>query len=126
VTDPAPNLRSPIYDPICCNRRTASASIPITGCATTNAAIPEVLAYLQAENAYFEAAVAPRKPLENTLYDEIVARLKQDDASCRIERTDTGTTRASRSARSIRSSHAARISAVAANRRRRSCSTPTN
>jgi len=42
---------------------------------------PEVLAYLQAENAYFEAEFSTAKPLENTLFDEIVARLKQDDAS---------------------------------------------
>jgi len=42
---------------------------------------PDVLAYLKAENAYFEAEFAAVKPLENALYDEIVARLKQDDAS---------------------------------------------
>jgi len=42
---------------------------------------PEVLAYLKAENAYMEQEFAAAKPLENTLFDEIVARLKQDDAS---------------------------------------------
>ncbi|MDQ3228770.1 MAG: S9 family peptidase [Pseudomonadota bacterium] len=42
---------------------------------------PEMLAYLNAENAYVDATMAPLKPLENTLYDEIVARIKQDDSS---------------------------------------------
>jgi len=40
-----------------------------------------MLAYLQAENAYTDQVMAPLKPLEDKLYDEIVARIKQDDAS---------------------------------------------
>lgn len=40
-----------------------------------------MLAYLQAENAHVERVMAPLKPLENALYDEIVARIKQDDGS---------------------------------------------
>ncbi|MGI8561003.1 MAG: S9 family peptidase [Luteimonas sp.] len=40
-----------------------------------------MLAYLNAENAYVDAVMAPLKPLEDKLYDEIVARIKQDDAS---------------------------------------------
>jgi oligopeptidase B len=42
---------------------------------------PEVLAYLAMENAYRERCMAAAKPLENALYEEIVARLKQDDSS---------------------------------------------
>jgi oligopeptidase B len=42
---------------------------------------PEVLAYLAAENAYRERCTAPSKPFENALYEEIIARLKQDDSS---------------------------------------------
>ncbi|MGH8031601.1 MAG: S9 family peptidase [Luteimonas sp.] len=42
---------------------------------------PQMLAYLNAENAYVDAVMAPLKPLENTLYDEIVARIRQDDSS---------------------------------------------
>ncbi|HEY5802266.1 MAG TPA: S9 family peptidase [Lysobacter sp.] len=42
---------------------------------------PEMLAYLNAENAYADALMAPLKPLENTLYEEIVSRIKQDDSS---------------------------------------------
>ena len=42
---------------------------------------PEMLAYLNAENAYADAVLAPLKPLEDTLYSEIVARIKQDDSS---------------------------------------------
>ena len=39
----------------------------------------EVLAYLAAENAYKERQLATVKPLEEKLYAEIIARLKQDD-----------------------------------------------
>ncbi|KRG70397.1 S9 family peptidase [Pseudoxanthomonas dokdonensis] len=42
---------------------------------------PRMLAYLNAENAYADAVMAPLKPLQETLYNEIVARIKQDDAS---------------------------------------------
>ncbi len=40
-----------------------------------------MLAYLEAENAYTDQVMAPLKPLEETLYQEIVGRIKQDDAS---------------------------------------------
>ncbi|WP_434990901.1 S9 family peptidase [Xanthomonas melonis] len=40
-----------------------------------------MLAYLNAENAYTDAVMTPLKPLEDTLYSEIVGRIKQDDAS---------------------------------------------
>ena len=42
---------------------------------------PQVLAYLEAENAYRERRMAAVKPVENALYEEIVSRLKQDDTS---------------------------------------------
>jgi oligopeptidase B len=42
---------------------------------------PEVLAYLRAENDYFEAGRRPRAALEDALYGEIRARVKEDDAS---------------------------------------------
>jgi oligopeptidase B len=42
---------------------------------------PEVLAYLKQENEFRERSMAASKPLENALYDEIYARLKQDDSS---------------------------------------------
>ena len=41
----------------------------------------EMLGYLKAENAYADALLAPLKPVQDQLYDEIVARIKQDDAS---------------------------------------------
>ena len=40
-----------------------------------------VLAYLNAENAYADAVLAPTRPLQEKLYGEIVGRIKQDDAS---------------------------------------------
>ncbi|HET7709812.1 MAG TPA: S9 family peptidase [Sphingomicrobium sp.] len=42
---------------------------------------PQVLAYLNAENAYADAVMAPLRPLQDQLYAEIVGRIKQDDAS---------------------------------------------
>ncbi len=42
---------------------------------------PDVLAYLEAENAYFEAVMAPRQPLVDRLYEEMKARIKEDESS---------------------------------------------
>ncbi len=42
---------------------------------------PEVTAYLEAENAYTAAMTAHTKPLQDALYDEMLARIKEDDAS---------------------------------------------
>ncbi len=41
---------------------------------------PDILAYLKAENAYFESVMAPRRELVDTLFEEIKARQKPDDA----------------------------------------------
>jgi oligopeptidase B len=41
----------------------------------------DVLSYLKAENAYRERSMAHAKALENALFDEIIARLKQDDST---------------------------------------------
>ena len=42
---------------------------------------PEVLNYLKAENAYYAQMTAHTKALEDTLYNEIIGRIKQDDAT---------------------------------------------
>ncbi len=42
---------------------------------------PQMLAYLQAENAYADAMLAPLAALKEQLYGELVGRIKQDDAS---------------------------------------------
>ncbi len=41
----------------------------------------DVLAYLAEENAYFEAVMAPHTALVDTLYEEMKARIKEDDSS---------------------------------------------
>lgn len=41
----------------------------------------EVLTHLAAENAWTDAQLAPFKPLQDTLYAEIIGRIKQDDSS---------------------------------------------
>ncbi len=42
---------------------------------------PEVQAYLQAENVYAEAVMRPTATLADALYDEMLARIKEDDRS---------------------------------------------
>ena len=42
---------------------------------------PEVTAYLEAENAYTDLVMAPTAPLQETLYREIVGRVKETDTS---------------------------------------------
>src|SRR4030095_15517622 len=42
---------------------------------------PKVLGYLGAENAYAEVALKPVAKLEQKIYEEIVARIPQDDVS---------------------------------------------
>ena len=41
----------------------------------------DMLGYLKAENAYADAVLAPTKPLQDKLFNEIVSRIKQDDSS---------------------------------------------
>jgi oligopeptidase B len=42
---------------------------------------PEILAYLEAENAYFEAFMAPHQALVDTLFEEIKARQQPDESA---------------------------------------------
>jgi oligopeptidase B len=42
---------------------------------------PAITAYLQAENAYTAAAMSGTKALQQTLYDEILSHIKEDDVS---------------------------------------------
>ena len=42
---------------------------------------PDMLAYLEAENAYLAKVMAPHRALEEKLYGEIVGRIKQDDST---------------------------------------------
>ena len=48
----------------------------------------DVLAYLKAENAYFEAAMAPHKALTDELFEEMKGRIKEDDSSVPIKDGD--------------------------------------
>ena len=48
----------------------------------------EVLAYLKAENAYFEAAMKPHKALVETLFEEMKGRIKEDDCSVPLKDGD--------------------------------------
>lgn len=46
---------------------------------------PEVLAYLEAENRWFEAGMAPLKPLVATIFEELKARVTPDEASVPVK-----------------------------------------
>ena len=48
----------------------------------------DVLAYLKAENEYFEAAMAPHKELTDQLFEEMKGRIKEDDSSVPIKDGD--------------------------------------
>ena len=48
----------------------------------------DVLAYLKAENAYFEAAMKPHQPLVDKLFEEMKGRMKDDDSSVPIRDGD--------------------------------------
>jgi len=48
----------------------------------------EVLSYLRAENAYFEAAMAPHRPLIETLFQEMRGRIPEDDSSVPVRDGD--------------------------------------
>ena len=49
---------------------------------------PDVIAYLEAENAYTEAATAHTAELREAIFEEIKGRIKQDDASVPYKRDD--------------------------------------
>jgi oligopeptidase B len=44
-----------------------------------------VLAHLQAENAYCDAQLAPMKPLQNTIFEELKARIVKDDSTVPVK-----------------------------------------
>ncbi len=47
---------------------------------------PEVTAYLEAENAYTAAMTAHTKPLQELLYQEMLARIQEDDSTVPVRR----------------------------------------
>lgn len=49
---------------------------------------PDVTAYLEAENAYTEAMTAHTTVLQETLYAEMLGRIKEDDATAPVRRGD--------------------------------------
>jgi len=49
---------------------------------------PEMLAYLNAENSYADAVLAPLRPLQEKLYGEFIGRIKQDDSSVPYRQRD--------------------------------------
>ena len=46
---------------------------------------PEVIAYLEAENAYTEAVMAPQADFQQALFEEMKGRIKKDDSSAPYE-----------------------------------------
>ena len=49
---------------------------------------PEVIAYLEAENAYTEAQTAHTEELQATLYDELLGRIQETDLSVPVKKDD--------------------------------------
>lgn len=46
---------------------------------------PEVLAYLEAENNYFDSKMKHTEDLQETIFQEIIGRIKQDDSSVPVK-----------------------------------------
>ena len=83
---------------------TATASTSTTGCATTRARIRTSSATSRPRTPTSKAMLAHVKPLENRIYDEIIARIKQDDVSVPYRKRGYWyLQRGSRPARNIRS-----------------------
>ena len=49
---------------------------------------PDVIAYLEAENAYTEAVMAPTEALQQTLYEEMLGRIQETDLSVPVKLDD--------------------------------------
>ncbi len=49
---------------------------------------PDTIAYLQAENAYTEQVLAPEAELQQSLFQELKARVKEDDDSVPVKQDD--------------------------------------
>src|SRR5262245_9035479 len=49
---------------------------------------PEVIAHLEAENAYTKAVMKPTEPLQEALYAEMLGRIKQTDLEVPVRRGD--------------------------------------
>ncbi len=49
---------------------------------------PEMIQYLEAENAYTQSVMAPTEPLQKKLYDEILGRIQQTDESVPYKKGD--------------------------------------
>ena len=49
---------------------------------------PEVIAYLESENAYTAAMMRHTEPLQESLYQEMLARIKEDDSSAPVRHGD--------------------------------------
>jgi len=49
---------------------------------------PDVVAYLEAENRYAEEMMASSKPLQETLYQEILGRIQETDVSVPVKRDE--------------------------------------
>src|SRR5919204_444583 len=63
----------------------AKLSMPVGEAMFTQRAIrrfrPDVIAHLEAENAYTEAVMKPTAAFQEALYSEMLARIKEDDAT---------------------------------------------
>ena len=80
---------------------------------------PETIKYLEAENAYTDAMTRELKPFEDSLYKEMLGRIKQTDLSVPTRRGATFTIRGLRKESSIPSSAGKRVRMAP----RRFCST---
>ncbi len=73
---------------------------------------PEVIAYLEAENAYTDAILRPTESFQEALYQEMLGRILQTDLSVPYRFAAISISHARRKANSIRFTAGASIPAV--------------
>ena len=69
---------------------------------TKRQSAPEVIKYLEAENAYTESFMKPHQAFVDNLYKEMLGRIKQTDLSVPYKSAITGITRKPKKASNIR------------------------
>lgn len=78
VASPAAAAGPPVAEVIPSTREFEGREIVDPYAWLENSDDPNVIAYLEAENAYTESVLAPTKDLQDTLYNEFIARIPQD------------------------------------------------
>jgi oligopeptidase B len=85
---PAEVPQAPVAEQIPSSREFSGVTVEDPYAWLENPDDPKVIAYLEAENAYADAMMAPTAPLQETLYNEMLGRIQETDVSVPIRIDD--------------------------------------